>query len=208
MNCPACKAENASDALFCSKCGQRLNEIEAPAPGVMDRLKSRVPAGAEPETKLWSGGFSPKAMIGYWIFAAILTVVGLVACLLLGPALPAGLLLIGLIAVAVWGGLYLYYLYLRFGIHYELTSQRLIHKVGILSQTTNRIEVIDINDVITHQSFIERLLGVGTIRILSSDTSDPSLTMRGIDDVKRIATMIDNVRRDERRRRGMYIENA
>jgi hypothetical protein len=34
------------------------------------------------------------------------------------------------------------------------------------------------------------------------------LLIRGIDDAKRIATMIDNVRRDERRRRGMYIETV
>lgn len=205
MNCPACKTENAADALFCSKCGQRLNELEAAAPTGAERLKQRVPAGAEPETKLWSGGFSPKAMIGYWVLAAVLTVGGAIGGFFGGP--PAWLL-VGLLAIALWGGLFLFYLYLRYGMSYELTSQRLIHKVGILSQTTNRIEVIDIDDVATHQTFIERLLGVGTIKILSSDTSDPTLSIRGIDEVKRIATMIDNVRRDERRRRGMYIENV
>jgi membrane protein YdbS with pleckstrin-like domain len=206
MNCPACKAEMPNEALFCAKCGQRLNEVETAAPPTgAERIKQRGPMAAEPETKLWSGGFSPKAMVGYWIMAALLTVGGCVGGFFGGP--PAWLL-VGLLAIALWGGLFLYYLYLRYGLVYELTSQRLIHKVGILSQTTNRIEVIDIDDVATHQTFIERLLGVGTIRILSSDTSDPMLTIRGIDEVKRIATIIDNVRRDERRRRGMYIETV
>lgn len=204
MYCPACKAENANDALFCSKCGQRLNEVEMPIPTGAEKVR-RAPMAAEPETRLWAGGFSPKAMIGYWIFAGLLTIGGAVGGFFGGP--PAWLL-VGLLALALWGGLFLFYLYLRFGMSYELTSQRLIHKVGILSQTTNRIEVIDIDDVATHQTFIERLLGVGTIKILSSDTSDPTLTIRGIDEVKRIATMIDNVRRDERRRRGMYIETV
>src|SRR5689334_15227901 len=101
MNCPACKAENAPDALFCSKCGQRLAEVEMPvaAPGV-ERMK-RAPMAAEPETKLWSGGFSPKAMIGYWVLAAVLTVGGVIACLFLGPLMPVGLLCVGLIALAL-----------------------------------------------------------------------------------------------------------
>lgn len=198
------------DALFCNKCGQRLQDsTPAAAVSPVEQFKKRAATPDEPETKLWNGGFSPKAMIGYWLFAAVLTVVGCIAAAFATPATAGAVwLLVILLAIALWGGLALYYLYLRFGMSYELTSQRLIHKVGLLSQTTNRIEVIDIDDVSTYQTFIERLLGVGSIKILSSDTSDPMLVIRGIDDAKRIATMIDNVRRDERRRRGMYIETV
>jgi len=209
MICPACNAEVPAEALFCPKCGQRLQDsTPAPPATPAERLKQRAPTPDEPEQKLWAGGFSPKAMIGYWILAAIVTVGGIIAGVFLSvPTAGAAWLFIILALIAIWGGLVLYYFYLRYGMAYELTSQRLIHRVGILSQTTNRIEVIDVDDVSFHQSFIERLLGVGTIRILSSDTSDPMLVIRGIDDVKRISNMIDNVRRDERRRRGMYIES-
>ncbi|QDU26123.1 Bacterial membrane flanked domain protein [Anatilimnocola aggregata] len=214
MNCPSCQAEMPADALFCAKCGQRLNDsvptgATGPAPTPMDRLKGRGAAPDEPETHLWAGGFSPKAMIGHWLLAALVTVAGIIAGVLFAiPTAGAIWLFVGLGSVALWGGLFLYYLYLRFGMSYELTSQRLVHKVGILSQSTNRIEVIDVDDVSYHQTFIERMLGVGTIKILSTDTSDPKLVIRGIDEVKRIANMIDNVRRDERRRRGMYIETV
>jgi len=207
MNCPSCQAAMPGDALFCNKCGQRLQDSTATA-APADKLRQRTATPDEPETKLWSGGFSPKAMIGYWLLAALFTVGGIIAGVFFGPGAPEVWLLVGLLSVALWGGLALYYLYLRYGMSYELTSQRLVHKVGLLSQTTNRIEVIDIDDVSTYQTFIERLLGVGTIKILSTDTSDPLLLLRGIDDAKRIANMIDNVRRDERRRRGMYIETV
>jgi hypothetical protein len=43
---------------------------------------------------------------------------------------------------------------------------------------------------------------------LSSDTSDPKLFLKGIDDVKRVADLIDDARRSERRKRGMYIESV
>ena len=208
MNCPACQAVMPDDALFCNKCGQRLQESAAAPVAPAEKLRQRGVTPDEPETKLWAGGFSPKAMIGYWLLALLITVGGIIAGIFTGPGAPAVWLLVGLVALALWGGLFLYYLYLRYGMSYELTSQRLVHKIGILSQTTNRIEVIDIDDVSTYQTFIERMLGVGTIKILSTDTSDPLLTIRGIDDAKRIANMIDNVRRDERRRRGMYIETV
>jgi hypothetical protein len=70
------------------------------------------------------------------------------------------------------------------------------------------VEVIDIDDVSYSQGPIERLLGVGTIKLLSSDVSDPQLILRGIDDVQRVATLIDNARREERRRRGLYLESV
>ncbi|WP_425615753.1 PH domain-containing protein [Anatilimnocola sp. NA78] len=213
MKCPSCQAEMPADALFCAKCGQRLND-SVPVGGVapatpMERMKGRATTPDEPETPLWQGGYSPKAMIGHWLLAAVVTVACVVGGVIFSvPTAGAAWLFVAIIVVALWSVLGLYYLYLRYGMSYELTSQRLMHKVGIFSQSTNRIEVIDVDDVSYHQTFIERMLGVGTIKILSSDTSDPMLVIRGIDDVKRIANMIDNVRRDERRRRGMYIETV
>ena len=38
--------------------------------------------------------------------------------------------------------------------------------------------------------------------------SDPSLVLRGIDNVQQVASMIDNARRDERRKRGLYMETV
>jgi predicted methyltransferase len=89
-----------------------------------------------------------------------------------------------------------------------LTDQRLIHRYGILTRITNRVEVIDIDDIKFTQNLIDRFLGVGTIQILSSDVSDPKLTLWGIDDVKHVFALMDDARRDERRKRGMYIETV
>ena len=92
--------------------------------------------------------------------------------------------------------------------HLWLTNQRLVHHYGILTRVTNRIEVIDIDDIKFTQNILERILGVGTIQILSTDVSDPKLVIRGIDDVKRVFALMDDARRDERRKRGMYIETV
>jgi uncharacterized membrane protein YdbT with pleckstrin-like domain len=162
----------------------------------------------DPEHDLWVGGFSPKAMIGYWLLAGVATIVAVVAGFLSGPAAPL-VWIIGLaIAFSLWVAFALYLLYQRMGVEYQLTTQRLFHRKGILARVTNRVEVIDIDDVQFSQSFVERFLGVGTIRILSTDVSDPKLVMVGIDDVKNVADTIDKVRREERRRRGLHIETV
>jgi hypothetical protein len=51
------------------------------------------------------------------------------------------------------------------------------------------------------------MMGVGTIKITSSDRGDPQLVLKGIDDVKRVASLLDEARRAERSRRGVYIES-
>ena len=83
----------------------------------------------------------------------------------------------------------------------------MIHKRGILRRVTDRIELIDIDDVTFAQGIVERMLGVGTITVTSSDRTHPKFDMPGIDSVNKIAGEIDDLRRDERRRRGLHIES-
>jgi uncharacterized membrane protein YdbT with pleckstrin-like domain len=93
-------------------------------------------------------------------------------------------------------------------VKYRLTNQRLFHEKGILRRVTERIELIDIDDVTMEQGLMERLFGVGTVHVTSSDRSSPELLMPGIDDVKAVADTIDHARRAERHRRGVFIESV
>ncbi|MFY7877026.1 MAG: PH domain-containing protein [Pirellula sp.] len=166
----------------------------------------------EPETDLWTGGFSPKAMIGTWLLSALFSVAVLVVLVmaptLLGDQVPLKVLWsVGIgIVIAWWAIAISSYAYRRISVGYQLTNQRFIHKHGILVRTTDRIELIDIDDVAFSQGLIQRMLGVGTIRVTSSDRSHPTLALLGIDEVDRVSGMIDDARRKERRRRSLHIE--
>lgn len=159
------------------------------------------------EQQLWQGGFSPKAMVGYWLLAAVVTVAAIVVSVLF-PDQPLVWIVAAVVAAALWLAFAGYLLYERLSVEYTLTTQRLVHKSGILRRVANRIEVIDVDDVTYEQGIVERMVGVGTIKILSSDTSHPKLILRGIDDVQRISNLIDDTRCDERRKRAMYIETV
>jgi hypothetical protein len=219
MRCPACGEEVVAEAVFCHKCGKRLDSEgnDAPAnPTSADVLAG--PAGAfqqvaaarweskdQPEEELWRGGFSSKAMLGSWVISGCVSLV---------------LLLIGIIWVR--DGIYwlilvlamllpwLYCLavltYRRMSVHYVLTTQRFMHERGILRRVNDRIELLDVDDITFEQRLWERLVGVGTIRIKSSDRTNPELVLPGIENIKRVASLFDDARLAERRRRGLHVE--
>lgn len=164
---------------------------------------------SDPERTLWKGGFSAKAMYGTWIACALLTVIAVVAAALLATGESANIAWMITLALVMlmWCYAICVYFYRRLAMHYELTTQRFIHQAGLFSRTTDRIEVIDIDDVSYSQGIVQRMLGVGKIRVSSSDRSHPELLLYGIDRVPEIATLIDDVRREERRRRSLHIES-
>ncbi len=130
-----------------------------------------------------------------------------IAVLVLGAANPIFWGAWAVISVLLWGGFACQLAYRKLTVKYQLTNQRFVHETGLLKRITDRIEVIDIDDVSVEQRLIERMVGVGTIKLVSSDRSHPVLMMRGIENVKDVAAKIDDLRRKERRRRGLHIES-
>ncbi|NNE01292.1 MAG: PH domain-containing protein [Pirellulaceae bacterium] len=158
----------------------------------------------DPEENIWSGGYSPKAMIGTWVLVSIISVAILIASAFVAQLTM--LMAIGIVVV-LWVITSLVYIWRRLGVHYQLTTQRFIHQTGVLTRQTDRIEVIDIDDVSYSQGPIQRALGIGTIELSSSDSSHPQLSMIGIANVKEVSGLIDDIRRTERRKRSLHIES-
>lgn len=161
----------------------------------------------DPERELWSDTYSAKGLVNYWlalIAASLILPVLAVTIDADSVAWQALIVIIGSAWCSVIGWLVL----LKLDVHYVLTNQRFLHKSGILTRHTKRIEVIDIDDISFRQGIIERLLNVGTIEIISSDRSDPIFELDGIDNVHEVAHIIDEARRAERVRRGLHIESV
>jgi len=222
MHCQKCGASVVQQAVYCHECGQRIESVDSPGvdPDVAavlaatedaepkERFQAAVESGHaapdEPEKELWNGGYSTKAMIGAWVFSGAVTL-GLIVLVILvwHPYVAWGALaavvLLWLYQVAVM-------FYRKANVRYKLTTLRFMHESGILRRVTDRIETIDMTDITFEQGLLERFVGVGTIHITSSDRSHPILAMPGIENVKKISGMIDEIRCTERRRRGLRID--
>lgn len=168
-------------------------------------LKNSSPLADNQEEILWSGTFSAKGLLHSWLLAVLLTIVMPIGGKLVEADQFEWIVIVAIIAV-VWLSLLLLLLVQRLNVHYELTNQRLIHRSGIFLRRTNRIELIDMDDVSHEQGLIERFFDVGSIEITSSDRSHPFIQLRGIDHVDEVAMLIDDARRQERIRRGIHIE--
>jgi uncharacterized membrane protein YdbT with pleckstrin-like domain len=215
IQCKACGREAPAESMFCPHCGTSLGSDDRPAEVGADqatgarRLRTMMRQNNGPllpEEDLWNGTYSPKAMFGTMLVALLASVAGLV-CVVAFWNTGAGWKWLALGLLAMWGVLALLLVYRRLSVRYRLTSYRFFHERGLLSRTTDRVEVIDIDDVTVYQGLIERMLGVGTIHIQSSDRTDPELSLPGIDEVRAVADVIDNTRRSERERRGLHIES-
>jgi uncharacterized membrane protein YdbT with pleckstrin-like domain len=190
-----------------------MSNIENQDKTPTDKFKELTQASTDatqavPERSLWQGGYSPKAMYGTWLLTVIITIAALVGVALFGKEYANIWYIVGGILLVIWILVVGRYVVRRLSEHYELTTQRFIHQKGLLVRRTDRIEVIDIEDVSYTQGIIERMLGVGSIKITGQDESHPELTMAGIDKVPEIASLIDDVRRAERRKRSIHFQNG
>ncbi len=143
-------------------------------------------------------------MIGTWVVCGLITLGALAAAIVMLRDGMWWAILIGLV-IALWVIPLVMLMYRRMSIRYRLTSQRLFHESGILKRSVDRIEAIDMDDVTYEQRLFERMVGCGTIRIVSSDRTHPNFVMPGIEDVSKVSAEIDQARRTERVRRGVHI---
>src|SRR5204863_1708078 len=117
---------------------------------------------------------------------------------------PAAWIAAVIVVPLVWIAQLLTLIYRRLSVEYTLTTQRFLHKRGLLRRVADQILLVDIDDVTWEQGLVDRIVNVGKITIHSNDASDPKLALPGIDDVERVANLIDNARREERRKRAIY----
>jgi len=222
MKCHVCGAEVVAGASFCPQCGGKVPlsdssgaqpsaslgsaGVGSKATGEPKQAATNVaaPLGRRrvtdvPEETLWEGGYTPKAMLGTFIVCGIISLALVIAAMVFPVfwIVAAGLVLI------IWLMAMFQFATRRLGVHYKLTNQMFYHQKGILTRTTDRIEVIDIDDVTWSQGLIERMVNVGTCEIRSRDITNPKFWLRGIENVEQVAQLVDKARRAERLRRGV-----
>ena len=131
------------------------------------------------EQEVWSGTPSQLRHVSLYTLCALVGLALVVAAIVLAQRsstlwwLP---LVLVLLPLALAGKRYLQTNFERI----TLTDQRLILRHGILSRSTDYVELYRIKDSHFTQPFAERMLGLGTIRLRTTQDSAPVVELTGM----------------------------
>jgi len=208
--CPECKAQVSRAAASCPQCGFPFGGATI-AGNVFQGGRAAAPVNEE---ILWEGTPSLKAMAVSIVATALFAlIVPLVVYLAYAPVRDLvrhtsrdaadlvaehedGARTAIVLAVAVAVGARLVRLGWRTLVlrshRYGVSTQRIMVESGVLSKSLAEIDVRTIDDITFRQTFVERLLGIGQIAILSSDPSNARVRLVGVPDPRQVRELIRN----------------
>ncbi len=88
--------------------------------------------------------------------------------------------------------------------NYRLTSQRLFVRRGWLAKHVNELELYRVKDVVVDQGGLQRLLGYGTITVLTADDTTPKVDLVGVSRPTTVKETIRTQYRAARQREGVH----
>ena len=133
---------------------------------------------ASTETEVWHGTPSQLRHLGLFTLCVIAAIVLLVAATKLHGSSTVWWLPLALVVVPVFLAAKRF---LQTSCeHITLTDQRLILRRGVFSRTTDYVELYRIKDSHFTQPFLERMIGLGTIRLRTTQDSAPLVELSGM----------------------------
>jgi uncharacterized membrane protein YdbT with pleckstrin-like domain len=205
LQCEECSIVIPADSAFCHRCG--APQTEAASGPTPQRPFAPQPGDLPPEAELWRGRYSMKAGAHLWLFWAVWMALVAVGYMRFLEAPRDETKWIALGVALLPGPFVLLNLLLRkLTLRYRLTNHRLFVVRGLLARQHDELELIRVDDVSVRQNLMQRLFGVGTVHVLSTDATNPRLAMEGIADPLALKELLrEHVR--ARRARTTFLES-
>jgi uncharacterized membrane protein YdbT with pleckstrin-like domain len=84
---------------------------------------------------------------------------------------------------------------------YELTTQRLRIRAGILNKKVDELELFRVRDYTMEQPLLLRMVGLGNLTMITTDATTPTVAMRAIPGVEAVREKLRNAVQNERDRK-------
>jgi uncharacterized membrane protein YdbT with pleckstrin-like domain len=190
ITCPDCGRDVSTMATACPHCGR-------PSPAGLTPI-GPTPVPPAREQTLWQGSPSATLLAGH--------ILGVIAVLCVIPALAhffartmgdddgAGLITFGWWATGILVTIQLLVLIVAWiqlrGTKYTITNQRVLVEQGVFSKTVDEIDLRYLDDSAFTQTFLDRMLGIGNVTLVSSDKTSPRYVLRSIKDPRGVREII------------------
>ncbi len=94
----------------------------------------------------------------------------------------------------------------RAAIRYTLSSQRLEIERGLFARRRESIDLFRVRDVVLDQSFVERMRGLGTITLYSTDQVAPTLALASLPDAQALYEKLRDAAAHARQQRVVQLD--
>jgi uncharacterized membrane protein YdbT with pleckstrin-like domain len=159
----------------------------------MSTTPAANPAPSVPETELWKGHTSQWVHFWFYFFCILIA-----AGCIVGAVFSGGLAAIGLVVpLFMW----IVRWWATRTTVYELTSQRLRKRSGILNRQVDELELFRVKDYAMEQPLMLRMLGLGNLTLMTSDASTPTVAIKAISGVEDVREKLRNAVQAERDRK-------
>lgn len=88
---------------------------------------------------------------------------------------------------------------------YAMSEDRLFLSVGCFTIRDDEMLLYRVRDIVTRRSLWQRICGVGTITVISSDKSQPTLVLKNVRNPMRVKELIHENVEDMKQRRRMRL---
>jgi uncharacterized membrane protein YdbT with pleckstrin-like domain len=158
---------------------------------------------ASSETILWKGNTSQWTHFGYYTICVLLA-----AACIVGAFFTGGWAAIGLIVPLV---MWIVRWVITKSTQYTLTNERLLIAHGILNRREENLELYRVRDYSMEQPFALRMMGLGNIRMITSDSVTPTVSILAIPDCEKVREALRHsveAARDRKRVRQMDMDTT
>jgi membrane protein YdbS with pleckstrin-like domain len=191
--CPFCGEVILAIARKCKHCGEFLDRAAPPVAPQTNPLMAGTAGPHPPDTHpaapdvpaVFTLSVSQWDNFWKWIILATIVLAVSFLMILISPLRTYALVIIP--AALVFAGFIGWYFYLTTkNTRYIVRPLRIETERGLLSKDIDTLELFRIVDMELKQGLVERLLGIGTIQLKTTDDGEPDLVMRQIPHVRQV----------------------